>query len=500
MKLATNSFYNALGTVVPMVISIASVPLYMSEIGSERYGALLIAWLLLGYFGQADFGMARAITQRISAMRDGSPTLRANSLWSAICGVLIFSLISGLLVYAASSYFFAGPFKVSAQLRAEMMASRWILALCIPLIAVTGVFAGALMGLEHFRLVSASNMFSSIAMQLIPLAIATFVGKDLQGLIGAALAGRAIGLGFIVYGGWRTLLRGQKISVSRGEFVYLFRFGSWIMVTMIVSPLMTSADRFLIGALLGATAVAVYTVPFQVASRTVLLPLSVTQALFPRFASEEGEQSVQLCRDFSAFVGQLYAPVIIGLICLASPLLHAWIGSHLDFRSVLIGQIILVGFWTNAIAGVPYAQIQARGNPRFTALLHIAEMPIYVSLLYLLGHTNGLAGIAWAFTLRCAIDCVLLMVAGKVLHRSVVYRLAGPACLIALAFGAGRFFEGWIMTLAAAAILCGISCVLTLVQLPANIRERLLTLPVARRLLRQYHRVAKVTDIWCRNF
>lgn len=494
MKLATNSFYNALGTIVPMVISIASVPLYMSQIGSERYGALLIAWLLLGYFGQADFGIARAITQRISAMRNGSSAAMADSLWSALCGVVIFSLFSGLLVFAASSYFFAGPFKVPDELRTEMMASRWMLALCIPLIAVTGVFAGALMGLERFKLVSAGNMFSSIAMQVTPLAVAIFIGKDLQDLIGAALAGRAIGLAFIVYGGWRTLLSRERFSASWGEFTHLFRFGSWIMVTMIVGPLMVSADRFLIGAILGAAAVAVYTVPFQVASRTVLLPFSVTQALFPRLASDESDKSVQRCGEFTALVGQLYAPVIIGLMCLASPLLHAWIGRHLDIRSVLIGQIILAGFWTNAIAGVPYAQIQARGNPRFTALLHIAELPVYVGLLYLLGTAYGLAGIAWAFTLRCALDCCLLMVAGQVWHRSVVVRLVGPACLIALAFAAGNMLDGWVMTLSAAAVLCSLSCALTFFQLPANIRERLLSLPVARRFVGQRHGVASTLD------
>jgi hypothetical protein len=41
---------------------------------------------------------------------------------------------------------------------------------------------------------------------------------------------------------------------------------------------------------------------------------------------------------------------------------------------------------------VPYALIQARGKPRFTALLHLAELPFYLAVLYLLERFSIIPG------------------------------------------------------------------------------------------------------------
>ena len=47
---------------------------------------------------------------------------------------------------------------------------------------------------------------------------------------------------------------------------------------------MVVLDRFVIGAMVGANAVTYYTVPFQLAERSTVLPAALTSALFPRFA------------------------------------------------------------------------------------------------------------------------------------------------------------------------------------------------------------------------
>lgn len=84
MQLAKDSFYTFLGMALPFVVGIVTVPLYVSEIGIERYGALSIAWVLLGYFGQMDFGVGRAITQRISALGGKPSAQSARAIWSAL--------------------------------------------------------------------------------------------------------------------------------------------------------------------------------------------------------------------------------------------------------------------------------------------------------------------------------------------------------------------------------------------------------------------------------
>ncbi len=457
-----------------VAVSIVTVPFYITEIGAERYGALLIAWVLLGYFGQADFGLGRAITQRLSSMPGTEPAQRAGVVWSALYGATLIAAAGAVLVYIAANAFFGSFFEAEAGLKAEALESTWLFALCVPVIMYTGVSSGALTGIERFGVVSIGTTISNLLSQILPLLVAVFYSVELSWLLAASLVGRVVGLLMVMASMWQVFLRKQPANPSTAELRRLFTFGVWIMVTAIIGPLMTMSDRVIIGAAIGAAAVVAYSVPFQIAQRTVMLPMAVVQALFPRLASQSADHAEALGKDAVVLVGQIYAFVVIGLICLAEPLLRLWLGDNLDPRSILVGQIALIGFWVNALANVPYAHIHARGDPRFTALVHLAELPLYCAMLYGFGVWFGLAGIALAFTLRALIDCVIMFAKARFVEAGVLRKIAGPAILIAAALAVSPFVEGFVSGLAAASVIAGLLVPLAWLQMPMNAKQAIL--------------------------
>lgn len=475
MALVKNSLLGLVPTIAGVVVSLATVPLYLSMVGTERYGALLVAMVLLGYFGQADFGLGRAITQRLSSMRDGQPDERASIVWSALAGAAVISLIGGAIVYVAAGLFFGSFFDASAALRAEVVQSAWLFALCVPVIMLTGVASGALTGLERFGVVSIGTTIGNLLSQILPLVVASAYTVEFSWLLAASIIGRVIGLIPISYSMGMAFLVGQPVEPSSEQLRRLFAYGSWIMLTAIVGPLMVSADRVLIGAVLGGAAVVAYSVPTQIAMRTALFPVAVSQALFPRLAAGEAAESSALGSTSAVVVGQLYAFVVVGLMCLGGPLLQLWLGPALDPRSLMVGQITLIGFWLNALANVPYALIQAKGNSRFTAVLHVAELPVYVLMLWALGSSFGLYGVAMAFTLRNLIDCIALFQKAKFLDSVTLFGVAGPAAVIIVTCAAAQWVDGWASALAMASLSSGILMVLTWSNMPPEIRGWLVT-------------------------
>jgi len=471
MALARNSLLNLMPTVAGVAVSILTVPFYLSIVGTERYGALLLAFVLLGYFGQVDFGLGRALTQRLSSMPDALPSERASVVWSALAGASVISVIGGAVVLVAADLFFRFYFDAAADLKAEVLTSVWLFALCVPVIMFTGVSSGALVGLERFGVVSVGTIIGNILSQVLPLVTALYLSDEFSWLLAASIAGRVIGLLPIMASMALVFLCDQPVNPTSAQLRRLFSFGSWIMVTAIIGPLMTMADRLVIGGVFGAAAVVAYSVPVQIASRTVMFPMAIVQALFPRLASNAERDSVALGKVAVVLVGQLFAFVVVGLICLAAPLLDLWLGGDLDPRSVLVGQITLIGIWINALANVPYALIQARGNPRFTAVLHIIELPIYFALLYGFGAAFGLYGVALAFTVRVVLDCAALFQKAEFLVSSVLGRLAGPGAVILAAFATSLLIQDWMHAIMAAALYCTLLIALAWFQMPIEAKN-----------------------------
>lgn len=471
MKLVKNSVLNLMPTVIGVLTSILTVPFYISLIGAERYGALLVGFVLLGYFGHVDFGLGRAITQRLSSNADAPASERAGIVWSALVGGAGIAALGGLLVFIAAKVFFGSFFEADAALKAEALEASWLFALCVPVIIFTGVSSGAVVSLERFGTVSFATMVGNLLSQVLPLVAAALVSTDLSWLLGASVVGRLAALILILVSMWRSFLSGQRLVASRQQLRGLFTYGSWIMVTAIVGPLMIMSDRLVIGAAVGAAAVVAYSVPFQIASRTAMLPGSVAQVLFPRLAAQSREEALALGKISVVLVGQIYAFIVVGLICLAGPLLKLWLGDALDERSILIGQIIIIGYWTNALAYVPYTMIQASGNSRFTGIMHLAELPIYVAMLFGFGYAFGLYGIALAFSLRTTLDCAVLFVKARFLDRVTLLRLASPAIVIALALAASPLTNEWLNALVAATVLCVVLAVSSWLQMPDEVRR-----------------------------
>ena len=75
--------------------------------------------------------------------------------------------------------------------------------------------------------------------------------------------------------------------------------------------------------------------------------------------------------------------------------------------------ILLVGVFLNGISMVPYTLVQARGKPKLTALYHLAELAIYVPLIWILVSYLGLVGAALAWVVRVIIDFTLLQHTAK---------------------------------------------------------------------------------------
>ena len=480
MSVSRNTTYNLVGAVIPLGLSLLTVPIYLSLVGPERYGVLAIAWLLLGYFGMFDLGLGRATSFRIASLRDALPLARADTFWAALTVNVCIGVLGGALLLAAGSYFFGHVFKVAEQLRPEIVASVPLLACAVPIATLTGVLTGAMQGREKFLETNVVSLISTTLFQLLPLAVAYWVGPNLSLLLAAAIFARVVAILVLGFRCYVEFCKGLVRRLNRAEIAPLLKYGMWVNLTSLLGPLLFMVDRFAIGAVLGAVAVTIYTVPFQLAQRIQILPGALTTALFPRLSSSAPEVQKELAGMASRTLAALMSVPVLGAIFLIEPFLRLWVGESVGMQSGPVGRIVLIGFWVNSLAQISFVRLQASGRPSLVTKALLVEIPIYNIALFLVLGRFGFIGCAILFTIRCTIDYLILtwLADRRIPGWRMLFVTLGMLSLGALAADRWEItdWRWW-----ASAIVIGAGLLVTgWIAMPADVMSRLRALPIIR--------------------
>ena len=419
MSLRRNTLWNLAGAGAPLVVGAAVIPYLVRNAGLEAFGILTMVWALIGYFSLFDLGLGRALTQQV-----------AQKLAVGATGELPMLIKSGLLMAAGTGLaggialaVLAAPLasdwlNISPPLRADAYRALLVAAIGVPLTTATVGLRGVLEAYEDFRDVNLLRMLLGVANFALPTLSVMWLGPSLPWMVASLMAARLV-IGAAHWVLVRRRLRGNVfigVPFAGAGVRSLLAFGAWLTVSNVVSPLMVTADRFVVSAVLGAALVAFYTVPSEVIARALILPGALTNALFPRMASMLMSQ-----RDGARTLYRRCVALVAGVLMLVCPVLMlgahwgltVWLGAEFADKSTTVLRILALGLLLNGIATVPYAAVQAAGHARVTAQFHLAEAVLYFPVLWFGLVEFGIAGAAFAWTLRVGVDMVLLLIAAE---------------------------------------------------------------------------------------
>ncbi len=407
-KIGRATLLNMLGTVVPGLLMLLTVPLYIRTIGSERYGVLTLVWLIIGYFGLFDLGFGRALTNRLASLPPHAQPARQDAFWAGLTLSLATGIVGGLVLYGLGHYLLDYLIELPAPLSEEFRrVLPWVI-LALPLSTTLSVLSGALMGQGAFLSMNTGQIMGSLLFQLLPLVAALMVSPTLNWLIPAALLGRTSSLLMMVVSCHQQGLLLLPPRLSRSEIVPLFRYGGWVTVTALAGPLLTVFDRFVIGTLRGANAVTAYTIPFNLVNIITILPASLQKALTPDLTAGEDNLVQRQSQEYTRVILAFITPAVAFTMLLMQPFLDFWIGTSLAKTAAPVGILLLPGIWINALAFIPFTALQCRGRPDIPARFHLWELFPYVAILWGLTHQFGVQGAALAWDLRVLTDTLLL--------------------------------------------------------------------------------------------
>lgn len=405
-----NSVWNLLGSGLPILLALVTIPVLIHSIGTERFGVLAIAWITLTYFGLFDLGMGRTTIRFLAeALEHGRFEEGRGLFWTTLILNGMLGVVGASVLLALSPLLTDRILNIPAGIQPEALRAFYLVACSVPLVTILTALRGSLEAQHRFGLLNAIQIPTTSLAQVAPLLVLPF-SKDLTWLIGAIVFARSLGtLVFLIFA-----LR-QIENPFQGPFFLgdklrtLFSYGGWLTVSNVIGPLMVYTDRFLIGAFSSMTAVTYYTTPYDAVTRIWILPHSLMRTIFPIFSAEADiRRRTRVYANAIKHLALILAPVIATIVVFAPELLGLWVGESFARNSTLVLQILAIGVFVNSLGLVPFNFIQGVGRPDITAKFHLIEVPSYLLVLWYGLQYWGIVGVAAAWTIRVTVDSLLL--------------------------------------------------------------------------------------------
>lgn len=428
---------NFVGFGVPVIAAVVAMPFIVRGLGVNRFGVLTLAWAIVGYFGLFDLGLGRALTQLISRKTAaGEFQDMPAAIWTALTMMLALGIAGGAFLGAGSHWIAFHVLRAPLEVREESVSAFHLLSFAIPFVTISAGLQGVLEANQRFDLVNSVRLPAGLYTYLAPMC-ATFFSGSLPLVAALLLIGRILASAALLAQclHLHPELR-RRFAFHRSMVAPLLGFGGWMTVTNLVGPVMVYMDRFIIGAALSVAAVTYYVTPYEVVTKLLLVPGAMIGVLFPVFAStlhaSRSDASRLFLRATKYLVCILY-PITLVIVAFSKELLHVWLGSDFARQSTPVLQVLAIGVLINSLAYVPFSVVQGAGRTDWTATLHLVELPLYLVAVWVLMHSWGIVGVAVAWTVRVALDAVVLFrIASRLVSpdRTQVWRLFSRAAVL----------------------------------------------------------------------
>ena len=398
---------STLASVAAKIVSVGtaliSVPLALHYLGAERYGMWMTMSSLVAMLSFADFGIGNGVVNAVANAYGRDQIGEIRGYLSSGFFVLSAIAASVLLIFSLAYPFVCWYCVFNVKLpdaQSDSGPALTVLIICFALAIPFNVVQRAQMGLQKGFTASLWQCFGSV-LGLVGVISAIHFRAGLAWLV-AGLAGApliASLLNSLVFFGWQQRELAPSFAyVSRAGILRVAHVGMLFFLLQIMVTLTFTADNIIIAQLLGATAVAQYSVPEKMFSAVSTVLTMMLMPLWPAYgeALARGDRAWArrtLKRSFLAAVA--ISAFSSAVLVLAGPqIIRLWVGNVIQPSFILL---LGLGIWKVVEAGGNAFAVYLNGAHIVKAQVVIATTTAFAALalkVYLVRRI-GVAGLPW---------------------------------------------------------------------------------------------------------
>lgn len=370
------------------LIGIALVPMYIEYMGAEVYGLVALYATMQASFNILDLGLSPTISRETARFYSGAISrLEFRQVFRFINLIFcLISLVSGGLLFNSSYFVVERWLHIGNLSPIEVQVSIQIMAICVSLRLLSGLYRGVIVGAEKIVLLSG---FSIVVATL--RFIGVFVSMHIWGYTPQVFFYHQLFAAIFEICGYAAVCNdllpnvrdiGQRIGWAFKPIKPVLKFALTIAFTSSVWVVVTQTDKLVLSGILDLAEYGYFSLAVLSAGSIMVITGPISTALMPRMAAiyAEGNSTelIEVYRYATRIVSIFAGTSAATLTICAEPILFAWSGNlELSNATAPIMRLYAIGNGFLAISAFPYYLQYAKGNLRY----HLIGNVIMVLLL-----------------------------------------------------------------------------------------------------------------------
>lgn len=401
------------------VVGLFYMPYMLRTMGQSEWGLYSLVASVIGYLTILDLGFGNAIIRYTAKFRAEGKLQEQYSMFGMFfifyCLIALVALILGGVLYFNVDALFGRTMSPEELRKASTLVIIMVLNLAVTF--PMSIFGSIISAYENF-------VFQKVV-QIVRVLLSTVTMILLLRYGYRAIAMAVVTTVF----NFSTLLINALYCTYRLQIKLLFRRFDWrflkevgiytfyIFLNIIIDKIYWNTGQFVLGAISGTVAVAVFAVAIMLQGMYMNLSTAVTGIFLPRVTAiamkEDSEGEIS---DLFIRLGRIQyiilAYLLSGFILFGRQFIQIWAGAGYD-DAYIITLLFFVPLTVPLIQTLGLTILQARNRLRFRSLLYLAIALLSVALQILFARRWGGVG--------CAVGIAIPLVLGQIVIMNIYY-------------------------------------------------------------------------------
>lgn len=384
------------------LVGLLYTPYMLRMMGQSEYGLYSLVASIISYLTILDLGLGNAIVRYTAKMiaegrkREQYELFGMFLLFYLVIGVVV--LVAGIWIYQHVDLLFNQTMTFYELERARIM--MLILVLNLAFTFPMSIFGSIITAYERFVFPKILNI-TSIVLNTIVMIVLLHMGYKAVALVVVQTVFNFLTLIIqYIYCKYKLnikILYSKKTRIPFGEIcVYSF----WIFLEVIMTKVYWSTGQFVLAAISGTIAVAIFAVAIQLQSMYMQFSSAISSVFLPKITQmvtlkDDSKEISDLFIRTGRIQNIIMSIVLLGFIVFGKTFISLWAGDAYA-KSYYIALLFFIALYIPLIQNLGITILQARNQMKFRSLLYIIIAVIALALQIVFAKVWGEIGCAIA--------------------------------------------------------------------------------------------------------